>query len=510
MALARAFEHRRDHNVERLPPTTCAGAIDTVVSLVHVCGLLAVIVAVASPGKPFKRLMPAEMAERRKLGLCYNCDKQYVRGHKCPRLFYLEVTDFVDDAAPELLDASSSLDDDTPLISLNAITEIRTEDTMQVYVSIGNHQFKALLDSGSTHNFVSASTVAKVGLQFGKSTGSTVVVANGDRVPCSGLGRDIDIKIGDEYFTVDCYSIPLDCYDMVLGISYLRTLGPILWDFDDLVMAFWHHGKRVMWKGLGSTRTDIPPTGRLHVMFHTEEDLLERLLSTFSDVFANPSGMAPSRECDHHIHLKPNTEPVVVRPYRYPQLQKDELESQCASMLDQGIIKPSTSPFQHLSSLSKKQDNSWRFCVDYRALNDVTVKDKFPIPIVEELLDELHGAKFFTKFDLKSGYHQVRMHPEDIVKTAFSTHHGHFEFLVMPFGLSNAPSTFQALMNLVFRPFLGSLFWSFLMTYAYTVRPTLSTCGIFVQSLQYCVLTPCMSKDTSVPLLQIQWHILVM
>jgi hypothetical protein len=181
---------------------------------------------------------------------------------------------------------------------------------------------------------------------------------------------------------------------------------------------------------------------------------VQDIIEQFAAIFKLPKGMPPIRDCDHQIPLLPGTRPVQMRPYRYAPALKDEIEKQVAEMLQSGIVQLSKSAFSSSVILVKKKDQTYRFCVDYRHLNALTLKTKFPVPVIAEFLDELHGASWFSTLDLRASFHQIRMSPQDQHKTAFQTHHGHFEFRVMAFGLSGAPTTFQSAMNTTLAPIL--------------------------------------------------------
>ncbi|GAU45589.1 hypothetical protein TSUD_273890 [Trifolium subterraneum] len=264
------------------------------------------------------------------------------------------------------------------------------------------------------------------------------------RGTCKGLEVDMEgLKL-----VVDVQLFELGCVDfkgewvtmrgMETQLNMMETLQSVLCKSRKRRMVGWQREEEKVEEGVLST-LEVGQTREL-----------EHLLSLCADVFQDPTGLPPKREKEHVITLREGVSAVNVRPYRYPFHHKNEIERQL-----------------------KKKDNSWRMCIDYRALNKATMPDKFPIPVIEELLDELHGAKYFSKLDLKSGYHQVRVRESDIHKTAFRTHEGHYEFMVMPFGLMNAPSTFQSLMNEGVRGFLGltRYYRKFIKDYGKIARP---------------------------------------
>jgi hypothetical protein len=186
------------------------------------------------------------------------------------------------------------------------------------------------------------------------------------------------------------------------------------------------------------------------------------LLKYFEDVFQEVPGLPPKRDIDFSINLMPGAAPVSKNPYRMSTPELKELQLQLEELLKKGYICPSVSPWGAPVLFVKNKDGTLRLCIDFRQLNKVTIKNKYPLSRIDDLFDQLKDAKIFSKIDLRSGYHQVRIKDEDISKTAFRTRYGHYEFTVVPFGLSNAPVVFMCLMNGVFREYLDKFVIVFL------------------------------------------------
>jgi hypothetical protein len=203
---------------------------------------------------------------------------------------------------------------------------------------VGATALAALLDSGSTHNFIDVDATRHASVHLHGRASLRVAVANDDRLTCPGSYVDLPITIGPEDFTIDCYGVSLGSYDMVLGIQWLESLGPILWDFARHTMGFICNGRRIFW-------TVVPTALELAILLPPTIDLLEDLLLQFEPLFETPTGLPPERERSHHIRLLLGTTPVAVQPYRYAHFQKQELEWQCADMLRTGVIRPSSSAF---------------------------------------------------------------------------------------------------------------------------------------------------------------------
>ena len=439
------------------------------------------------------KFVPADIrAEKIAKGLCYFCDQAYERGHKCKfrenQLFTVEVPGEVEQVMEEDMVEQELVEENEPCISVNALAGGQNFQTMRVKGLVGDKIISILIDSGSTHNFVDITLAQSLKCKLDTIAPQAVTVADGNHIPCTQVCKSFQWNMSGQKFVTEAMLIPLGGCDMVLGVQWLSTLGPVKWDFKKLTMEFIFKGNSINLQGVPCQKVKIidkPPSLKMlqtaaHLCFIEVKELsslksvqvdksatnkqskeesqwpeLTQLREQFAAVFEEPTELPPHRGIyDHKIPLEPNSSPVNIRPYRYPLKQRDVIEQLIQEMLDRGIIQDSSSPFASPVVLVGKKDGTWRLCIDYRELNRKTVKDKFPIPVIDELIDELAGAQYFTKLDLRAGYHQLRLHPDEVFKTAFKTHTGHYEFLVMPFGLTNAPASFQAWMNAVFKPLL--------------------------------------------------------
>jgi hypothetical protein len=274
MSLARAYERKASKlgNASRPPPRQPFRNVASTSALAN-SALPGTDAMVDATPRQFRRLSPAELAERRRQGLCYNCDEKFVRDHKCARLFHIEYDETAsdDDAAP-----AGDADTDEPRVSLNALSGVDGANTMRLPVHVGGEHVIALVDSGSTHNFINTQLARHLRCPLAPVREDLrVVVANGDRLASPGLCRDLPLTIDGERFHVDCFVLEVYAVDIILGTEWLRSLGPILWNFRNMRMAIWRGTREVTLYGLADRRTP-------HCAALAAEDLLPRVLEEFA------------------------------------------------------------------------------------------------------------------------------------------------------------------------------------------------------------------------------------
>jgi hypothetical protein len=319
--------------------------------------------------------------------------------------------------------------------------------------SVLNYPAVILFYSGASHSFISAKFSAKCQLPFHHTNGGIMIATPGGRVATYQLNRQLPIKFGSIVVGTTLLIMGLESVDIILGTDWLSRHQVMI---DVATRAIEIHSPIC-----GEITLYLPSQGFTHSCAFTKvKSPVERILVVceYPDVFPDElPGMPPDRDIEFAIELQPGIAPISKRPYRMPPAELAELKKQLQELLDKGLIHPSTSPWGCPALFVKKKDESLRLCVDYRPLNAVTIKNKYPLPRIDVLFDQLVGAKVFSKIDLRSGYHQIKIRASDIPKTAFSTRYELYEYLVMSFGLTNAPAYFMYLMNSVFMPELEKI-----------------------------------------------------
>ncbi|GJU96802.1 putative reverse transcriptase domain-containing protein [Tanacetum coccineum] len=345
---------------------------------------------------------------------------------------------------------------------------------------LNNRYAKILFDTGADRSFVSSTFSASISI-----TPTTlenhydVELADRKIIRVNTIIRGCTLNFMNHPFNIDLMPVPLGSFDVIIGMDWLTKYhGVIICDKKIVRVPFGR--EMLIFQGNGNNQRK---ESRLNIISCTkaqeylskgcdvflahitikeakdksEEKRLEdvSIVRNFPEVFPEDlPGIPPARQVEFQIDLVPGAAPVARAPYRLAPSEMKELAEQLQELSDKGFIRPSSSPWGAPVLFVKKKDGSFRMCIDYRELNKLTVKNRYPLPRIDDLFDQLQGSSVYSKIDLRSGYHQLRVREEDIPKTAFRTRYGHYEFQVMPFGLTNAPAVFMDLMNRVCKPYL--------------------------------------------------------
>ncbi|KAI3493570.1 hypothetical protein L1887_40770 [Cichorium endivia] len=348
----------------------------------------------------------------------------------------------------------------------DVVSGIFTLNSIPVYV---------IFDPGATHCFVSTSVISHLNVSLTPMDESLeVAVADGRYVRVSEHIEGCQLKIYGTTFPIDLKPMTTKEFGVIVGMDWLATNYANMDCRNKNITVLTPEGAWIKIQGerpclrmpvisFAQARNSASKGGvsyLAYVSFARSEQVGKesvKIVKEYPDVFPEElPGLPPNRQIEFVIELVPGAAPVARAPYRLAPSEMEELRKQLEELLDRGFIKPSSSPWGAPILFVKKKDGSMHMCIDYRELNKITVKNKYPLPRIDDLFDQLQGATYFSKIDLRSGYHQLKIRESDIPKTAFRTRYGHYEFLVMPFGLTNAPAAFMDLMNRVCRPFLDT------------------------------------------------------
>ncbi|KAL0550368.1 hypothetical protein IC582_014876 [Cucumis melo] len=394
-------------------------------------------------------------------GVCFRCRQPGHTADACPRK-PLETTP-----------RQPSAPQQGRVFATNRQEAERASTVVTGTLPILGHYALVLFDSGSSHSFISSIFVKHAGLEV-EPLGSALSVStpSGEALLSKEKIRACWVEIANHTLDVILLVLDMQDFDVILGMDWLSTNHATIDCFNKEVVFNPPSGDKFKFRGAGMV--GIPKVisamkaskllsqgtwGILASVVDVAEPEVslssEPVVREYPDVFPDElPGLPPPREVDFAIELEPGTAPISRAPYRMAPAELKELKVQLQELLDKGFIRPSVSPWGAPVLFVKKKDGSMRLCIDYRELNKVTVKNRYPLPRIEDLFDQLQGATVFSKIDLRSGYHQLRIRDGDIPKTAFRSRYGHYEFIVMSFGLTNAPAVFMDLMNRVFKDFL--------------------------------------------------------